>query len=246
MAEAVAPAKIFWNEAGTPVSCEFDDVYFSNNDGLAETNYVFLQQNGLPERWLHWQKSTFVVAESGFGTGANLLALWHAFLQFRQQHPAAPLQKLHFISVEKYPLTAEALSLAHDARPAQFEYAKQLQACYPPLQAGKHLIELSDEILLELWFADVNDCLPRLEVPKSGLVDCWFLDGFAPSKNPAMWSELLFSQMARLACDGCTFATFTAAGFVRRGLLDAGFIVQKRKGFGNKREMLAGSWHAAS
>lgn len=93
---------------------------------------------------------------------------------------------------------------------------------------------------LDLWFGDINELTGKLDESLNQKVDAWFLDGFAPAKNPDMWTQNLFSTMARLARPGGTLATFTSAGFVRRGLQEAGFTMQKRKGFGRKREMLCG------
>lgn len=235
-------AKISWNDTGTPVADQFDDVYFSNHDGLAETRYVFLGQNQLPERWHTATQSRFVIAETGFGTGLNFLATWHAFDQFRHANLDSTVTHLHFISFEKYPLTVEDLARAHQAWPELANYAEQLRAHYPVPLAGCQRIVLADgQITLDLWFGDIKDWLPQVPTGQKGIVDAWYLDGFAPSKNPEMWNQDLFNGMARLAREQCTCATFTAAGFVRRGLIDAGFDMKKVKGFGHKREMLAGA-----
>ncbi|UPQ87228.1 bifunctional tRNA (5-methylaminomethyl-2-thiouridine)(34)-methyltransferase MnmD/FAD-dependent 5-carboxymethylaminomethyl-2-thiouridine(34) oxidoreductase MnmC [Vibrio sinaloensis] len=239
---SITHAQLGWNEAGTPVSDQFDDVYFSNVNGLEETRYVFLQQNHLPQRWQEYDQRRFVIAETGFGTGLNFLAVWQWFTQFRQQHPDSPLKELHFVSFEKYPLSKNDLEKAHQAWPELAEFAAKLQQYYPIAVPECHRIVLDDgAITLDLWFGDIKQCLPQVPVPDQGLVDAWFLDGFAPSKNPDMWSQTLFDGMAKLAKQDCTCATFTAAGFVRRGLIDAGFEMNKVKGFGTKREMLAGA-----
>ncbi|PMH41832.1 bifunctional tRNA (5-methylaminomethyl-2-thiouridylate)-methyltransferase MnmD/FAD-dependent cmnm(5)s(2)U34 oxidoreductase MnmC [Vibrio sp. 10N.286.49.B3] len=238
---AITNAQLGWNDAGTPVSDQFDDVYFSNTNGLEETRYVFLQQNHLPQRWETFDQRRFVIGETGFGTGLNFLAVWQWFDAFRQQNPDAPLQELHFISFEKFPLSKEDLIKAHAAWPELAHYTKQLQAHYPIAVPECHRIVLADgAITLDLWFGDIKDCMPLLPTNENGLIDAWFLDGFAPSKNPEMWNQDLFNGMASLAKDACTCATFTAAGFVRRGLIDAGFEMKKVKGFGIKREMIAG------
>ncbi|CAH0526576.1 bifunctional tRNA (5-methylaminomethyl-2-thiouridine)(34)-methyltransferase MnmD/FAD-dependent 5-carboxymethylaminomethyl-2-thiouridine(34) oxidoreductase MnmC [Vibrio hippocampi] len=237
----ISNAQLEWNDSGTPVSDQFDDVYFSNSNGLEETRYVFLQQNQLPQRWQDFSQRRFVIAETGFGTGLNFLAAWHWFEQFRQQNPDAPLTQLHFISFEKYPLSIKDLEKAHQAWPELAHYAQQLQQHYPIAVPDCHRIVLADGMItLDLWFGDIKDCMPSLPNPSSGVVDAWFLDGFAPSKNPEMWNQTLFDNMAKLAKQDCTCATFTAAGFVRRGLIEAGFNMKKVKGFGTKREMIAG------
>jgi tRNA 5-methylaminomethyl-2-thiouridine biosynthesis bifunctional protein len=238
---SITHAQLAWNELGTPVSDQFDDVYFSNVNGLEETRYVFLQQNQLPERWVNSQERRFVIAETGFGTGLNFLAAWQNFDMFRQQNPDSPLKELHFISFEKYPVNKKDLIKAHLAWPELASYATQLHHYYPIAVPECHRIILADGLItLDLWFGDIRDCMPLVATKKEGIIDAWFLDGFAPSKNPEMWNQNLFDNMAKLAKQSCTCATFTAAGFVRRGLLEAGFDVKKVKGFGTKREMIAG------
>lgn len=238
---SITNANLEWNDVGTPVSEQFDDVYFSNVNGLEESRYVFLKQNHLPERWHSHQQRRFIIAETGFGTGLNFLAAWQWFDKFRQENPDAKLKELHFISFEKFPLNAEDLEKAHQAWPELKEYASQLREHYPIAVPECHRLVLDEgRITLDLWFGDIKDCLPMVPTPDSGLIDAWFLDGFAPSKNPEMWSQELFDGMSKLAKQDCSCATFTAAGFVRRGLIDAGFDMKKVKGFGTKREMIAG------
>lgn len=238
---AIQPANLEFNAEGTPVSRDFDDVYFSNDNGLEETRYVFLDGNQLNARFPEHPRSQFVVAESGFGTGLNFLTLWQAFDQFRAAHPEATLQRLHFISFEKYPLTAHDLVLAHQHWPELRVWAEQLQAQWPQPIGGCHRLVLDGgQVTLDLWLGDINELTDKLDDSLNQKVDAWFLDGFAPSKNPDMWSEHLFAAMARLARPGATLATFTCAGFVRRGLQVAGFTMRKTKGFGRKREMLTG------
>jgi len=242
MSAQIKSAQLSWNAQGTPLSEQFDDVYFSNHNGLEETRYVFLQNNRLPERWSDFQKPTFVVAESGFGTGLNFLACWQAFRHFRRAQPQHPLQHLHFISFEKFPLTHDDLSRALAAWPELGELADELIRHYPlPLGGCQRLIFDQGKVTLDLWIGDIHDSLKQLASRPEGLIDCWFLDGFAPGKNPEMWTQALFDAMARLGRQDATFATFTAAGFVRRGLQAAGFEVEKCKGFGSKREMLRGT-----
>ncbi|MDR9825972.1 bifunctional tRNA (5-methylaminomethyl-2-thiouridine)(34)-methyltransferase MnmD/FAD-dependent 5-carboxymethylaminomethyl-2-thiouridine(34) oxidoreductase MnmC [Vibrio sp. FNV 38] len=240
---SITNAQLGWNESGTPVSDQFDDVYFSNVNGLEETRYVFIHQNHLLPRWQTGEQRRFVVAETGFGTGLNFLATWQAFEQFREQNPDAAVQELHFISFEKFPVKLEDLKKAHQAWPELAKYAQQLQMHYPIAAPECHRIVLANgAITLDLWFGDIKDCLPLVPTSDKGIVDAWFLDGFAPSKNPEMWNQNLFNGMASLAKSNATCATFTAAGFVRRGLIDAGFDMKKVKGFGTKREMLAGQF----
>ncbi|EJK8936843.1 bifunctional tRNA (5-methylaminomethyl-2-thiouridine)(34)-methyltransferase MnmD/FAD-dependent 5-carboxymethylaminomethyl-2-thiouridine(34) oxidoreductase MnmC [Enterobacter hormaechei] len=238
---AIQPANLEFNAEGTPVSRDFDDVYFSNDNGLEETRYVFLEGNHLSTRFPEHPRRLFVVAESGFGTGLNFLTLWQAFDQYRAAYPEATLQRLHFISFEKFPLTAHDLRLAHQRWPELAHWAEQLQTQWPPAIGGCHRLYLDDgRVTLDLWLGDINDLTDKLDDSMNQKVDAWFLDGFAPAKNPDMWSPHLFSAMARLARPGATLATFTSAGFVRRGLQEAGFTMRKTKGFGRKRDMLVG------
>ncbi len=232
-------ARLDWNEAGTPVSSEFGDVYFSNDNGLSETRYVFLQQNRLPERFSHHDSDSFVIGETGFGTGLNFLATMAAFLE------RAPLSgngsRLHFISVEKYPLTQADLRKALAAWPELAPLSQPLIDQWPLPVSGCHRLLFADgRIRLDLWFGDIKEMLPQVPHPATGLVDAWYLDGFSPAKNPEMWTQDLFDDLARLARPDATLSTFTCAGFVRRGLIAAGFAMKKVKGHGSKREMLAG------
>ncbi|MTD42527.1 bifunctional tRNA (5-methylaminomethyl-2-thiouridine)(34)-methyltransferase MnmD/FAD-dependent 5-carboxymethylaminomethyl-2-thiouridine(34) oxidoreductase MnmC [Erwinia sp. CPCC 100877] len=239
---AIQPASLHFNEEGTPVSREFDDVYFSNDNGLEETRYVFLGGNRLPERFAQHPRELFITAESGFGTGLNFLTLWQTFNAFRAAHPNAALKRLHFISFEKYPLTQGDLVQAHSHWPELTELSDQLQNHWPLPFSGCHRLLLDNGMVtLDLWFGDINQTMSQLDDSYRAQVDAWFLDGFAPAKNPDMWVPDLFRGMARLARPGATLATFTAAGFVRRGLQEAGFTIAKRKGFGRKREMLTGT-----
>ncbi|WBU50729.1 bifunctional tRNA (5-methylaminomethyl-2-thiouridine)(34)-methyltransferase MnmD/FAD-dependent 5-carboxymethylaminomethyl-2-thiouridine(34) oxidoreductase MnmC [Kosakonia pseudosacchari] len=238
---AIQSANLEFNAEGTPVSRDFDDVYFSNDNGLEETRYVFLGGNRLEQRFLDHPRPLFVVAESGFGTGLNFLTLWQAFTAFRAVNPDATLERLHFISFEKFPLTQDDLRKAHAHWPELANWAEQLQAQWPLPFAGCHRLLLDGgRVTLDLWFGDINELTDTLDDSLNQSVDAWFLDGFAPAKNPDMWTPNLFQAMARLARPGGTLATFTSAGFVRRGLQEAGFTMHKSKGFGRKREMLTG------
>lgn len=232
-------ARLDWNEAGTPVSSEFGDVYFSNDNGLSETRYVFLQQNRLPERFSHHDADSFVIGETGFGTGLNFLATMAAFLE--QAADIGRCAHLHFISFEKYPLSQSDLRKALAAWPDLASLSQALIAQWPLPVEGCHRLSFADgRVRLDLWFGDIKDTLPLVPQGPNGLVDAWYLDGFSPAKNPEMWTQHLFDGLARLARPAATLSTFTCAGFVRRGLIDAGFAMKKVKGHGSKREMLAG------
>ncbi len=215
---------------GAPKSKEFDDVYFSADDGLAESEYVFLDGNRLPRKWQ--EEDRFVICETGFGTGLNFLAAWKRFEETTKPH-----QTLDFISFEKYPLDVEEIALHLQPWREFFEgNLKKLLQLYPPLFPGFHRIALTDRVTLTLIFDDVNDAIPQVQAQ----VDAWFLDGFKPSTNPDMWTETVFENMARLSRKGARVSTFTAAGQVRRGLEAVGFDVEKVQGFGRKRDMTIG------
>ena len=228
----IRPARIEWQDA-TPVSSEFGDLYFSRDDGAAESRYVFIHQNHLEQRWQAWdQPGSFVIGETGFGTGLNVLCAWDLWRQMRK-----PGQHLHVVSVEKFPLSKHDLEQANALQPALASLSRALLDQYPPLVRGSHRLHFpADNFSLTLLFDDAIGAFTAL----LGQVDAWFLDGFAPSCNPDMWQPELFRQLARLSHPGTTFATFTAAGDVRRGLRDAGFQVEKCQGYGRKRDMLRG------
>lgn len=232
-------ATLSFNAQNTPVSAVFDDIYFSTQDGLQESYYVFQEGNQLWERWLAYSDESFVIAETGFGTGLNFLAVAEKFQQFRTQYPHNPLKRLYFISFEKFPLTSAQFTQIHAHYPQFATLSANLTACWQPRQTGCQRYHFNN-VYLDIWFGEMAENLPQLGDCYQGLVDAWFLDGFSPDKNPDMWQQSLFEQMFRLSRNGGTFATFTAASFVRRGLQAVGFEVQKRKGFGKKREMLCG------
>ncbi|TBW59011.1 bifunctional tRNA (5-methylaminomethyl-2-thiouridine)(34)-methyltransferase MnmD/FAD-dependent 5-carboxymethylaminomethyl-2-thiouridine(34) oxidoreductase MnmC [Marinobacter halodurans] len=229
---AIESADLEWRD-GQPVSKRFGDVYFSRENGLEETRYVFLAHNRLEERFQALPSgSTFVVAETGFGTGLNFLATW---LAWREQAPNDA--QLHFISVERFPLTRSDLRRALALWPELEPLADALLVEYPPLVAGTHrLIFDGGRVRLTLYFGEAREAWQSL----SFQANAWFLDGFAPALNPDLWAETLIQSVAEHSQPGTTFATFTAVGAVRRALQAQGFTVRKVPGFGRKREMLSG------
>ncbi|MFV9682289.1 bifunctional tRNA (5-methylaminomethyl-2-thiouridine)(34)-methyltransferase MnmD/FAD-dependent 5-carboxymethylaminomethyl-2-thiouridine(34) oxidoreductase MnmC [Pseudomonas sp. NY15367] len=230
-------AQLDWDEHGQPLSRSYGDVYFSRANGLEETRHVFLAHNQIIERCQALPAGgRLVIGETGFGTGLNFLCAWQAFADH-----APSDARLHFVSVEKFPLTQTDLQRALALWPELGPYAEQLLAQYRAIHPGfQRLLLDGGRVVLTLMIGDVLDCLPQLDAR----VDAWFLDGFAPAKNPEMWTDTLFAELARLSAPGATLATFTSAGFVRRGLIAAGFAVVRVKGFGHKREMLAGPLQA--
>ncbi len=212
-------AELEWRDGAVPVSTRFDDPYFSLDDGLSETAYVFLDGNGLPARF----RDGFHVAELGFGTGLNLLALWQLWQDSGQTG------MLHYTGFEAYPMTAADMEAALAAFPALADLARPLIHAWGAGETRITLPGLEAEVIL----GDARDTLPRWD----GRADAWFLDGFAPAKNPELWDPALLAQVAAHTAPGGTAATYTAAGAVRRALADAGFEVTRRSGFGRKRHM---------
>jgi len=235
-----------WDETGAPRSGTYGDIYFSRDDGLAETDWVFLRGNRLAERWRALDRARpglFVIGETGFGTGLNLLCAWHLWREL-----APPGWRLCFVSAEKFPLTRAELERALAAWPQFASSSRELLDVYPARLAGFHRATLSHNTSVSWLFDSADNAFDALldsaapELPNGFAVDAWFLDGFAPAKNPDMWSEKLFDRIGRLSRTGTTFATFTAAGFVRRGLNAVGFDARRTPGFGSKREMLCGDF----
>ena len=226
-------AQLDWDDQGLPRSRVFDDVYFSNLSGLDETRYVFLEQNALRERFAALPVGgKLVIGETGFGTGLNFLCAWQLF----EQHAVAGA-RLHFVSVEKYPLSLPDLQRALALWPELKPFADQLLAQYVAIHQGfQRLILDHGRITLTLLIGDVLEQLPQLDAQ----IDAWFLDGFAPAKNPDMWTAELFVELARLAAPGSTISTFTSTGWVRRLLNAAGFKMKRTPGIGHKWEILRG------
>jgi len=227
----ITPARLQWQDHA-PVATDFDDPYFSRHDGRAESLHVFVDGNQLEQRFAALTDGDrFVIGETGFGTGLNMLLAAQRFLTL-----APKTASLELWSVEKHPLGHDDLARALAHWPELGAPARALLDQYPPASPGYHRLRLADNITLTLMLGDA-EALWR-QCPAN--VDAWFLDGFAPARNPAMWHADLFTALATHSRPGATLATFTAAGFVRRGLIDAGFVMQRRDGFGGKRHMLAG------
>jgi len=228
-------AQLDWDDQGLPRSRVFDDVYFSDLSGLDETRYVFLEQNALRERFAALPVGgRLVIGETGFGTGLNFLCAWQLF----EQH-AQPGARLHFVSVEKYPLNAADLQRALALWPELKPFADQLLAQYVAIHPGfQRLVLAEGRVTLTLLIGDALDQLAQLDAQ----VDAWFLDGFAPAKNPDMWTAELFVELARLAAPDSTISTFTSTGWVRRLLNAAGFKMKRTPGIGHKWEILRGSF----
>jgi len=228
-------AQLDWDDQGRPRSRVFDDVYFSDQSGLDETRYVFLEQNRLAERFAALSAGgRLVIGETGFGTGLNFLCAWQLF----EQHAVAGA-RLHFVSVEKFPLSPADLQRALALWPDLKPFSDQLLKHYVAIHQGFQRIVLDNgRVTLTLLIGDALEQLPQLD----GQIDAWFLDGFAPAKNPEMWTAELFAELARLAAPGSTISTFTSTGWVRRLLNAAGFKMKRTPGIGHKWEILRGEF----
>jgi tRNA 5-methylaminomethyl-2-thiouridine biosynthesis bifunctional protein len=223
-------ADVTKDASGNLVSNMFNDIYFDKRDGYQESLYVFFKQNDLPQRWR--DKQNFTIFETGFGTGLNFLIAQNLWQEKKGG-------RLRFASVEKYPLSEKDIVYAWQFFPPEITQEKdRFLPWYSNLTKGLNILHLKG-VELFLFIGNVEVFLPQI-AKEIGMVDSWFLDGFAPAKNPQMWQENLWQTMAKTTPPNGTFATFSAAGFVKRGLSDAGFQVEKVKGFGKKREMLKG------
>ncbi|MGB1201277.1 MAG: bifunctional tRNA (5-methylaminomethyl-2-thiouridine)(34)-methyltransferase MnmD/FAD-dependent 5-carboxymethylaminomethyl-2-thiouridine(34) oxidoreductase MnmC [Cognaticolwellia aestuarii] len=239
---------ITFQNDGSPYSEQFNDIYFDTNQGTSQSECVFIDGNNISAR-LAKCPERFVIAETGFGTGLNFLLTLEVFhrLQQEQNQPNtenSTKSRLHFISVEKYPLTKQQLIQSLNALPQLKHFSQQLIAQYPEAPSNSvNLTFLDGLVSLELIFNDATEGLASLNAKEKpynqAMVDAWFLDGFSPEKNPEMWHEGLFKQVARLSKEQATLATFTVSGKVRRLLIAAGFRVEKRQAKGKKNEMLS-------
>ena len=227
------PSHLNWQSGHYP------DTYFSQGNPLEEKDYVFLQKNDLQNRFQKLETSQFTITETGFGTGLNFLltaAQWEKNTQNRPQQP-----HLNYISIEKHPLNLKDLQNVHQQWPSLSNWSKRLQSQYPPLLPATHRLNFTkSRITLTLIFADIQDALNQLQSDPNLKTNAWYLDGFSPSSNPDMWQDNLYKTMAQTSAPNATLATYTCAGFIRRGLKAAGFIVSKTKGHGKKRDMTIG------
>ncbi|WP_447512375.1 FAD-dependent 5-carboxymethylaminomethyl-2-thiouridine(34) oxidoreductase MnmC [Acinetobacter pittii] len=221
-----------------PISKQFGDVYFSKDNGLLETRHVFLNGNDLSERLANLKDfEYFSVGETGFGTGLNILALWQLWQQVRPDNQS----HLHAISVEKFPLSKADLIRALNVWDELKPLAEQLIEQYPLPIAGCHRLTFPKErFSIDLWLGDAQEIFPSMVKTKA--VNAWFLDGFAPSCNPDMWEQNVLNNIVRLSGYGTTFASFSVAGILKRGLKAHGIDISRPRGFGHKREMLKAVW----
>ena len=222
-----------WTASGAPRSLEFGDIYRDAADPLGESRHVFLDANRIARR-LADRREDFVVAEAGFGSGINFLLTVEAWLD------AGRPCRLHYLGFENRPLRREDLRRSLARFPELAEPANWLLAQYPPPASGCHRLHLHDRLQLDLFAGDTGEQISALGEGLRGRVQAWYLDGFSPGVNPEMWSAKLFSLMAQCCAPQATISTYSAAGAVRRGLVDSGFAMKRVKGFAGKRHMLRG------
>lgn len=228
----IVPATLAFDASGNPFSAQFSDIYHSADSAAGQARHVFLRGNDLPARWAGAR--VFAIVETGFGIGLNFLATWQAWRDDPRR-----CARLHFVSIERWPFAQADLTTLHALYPEFAALSSQLLAAWPPLVPGMHRLHFDDEkVTLTLVFDEAIEAARGLSVA----ADAFYLDGFAPDRNPAMWSAPLLKTLARLAVPGATVATYSAAGAVRDALVAAGFVVEKRSGFGRKRDMLAGRY----
>jgi len=212
-------ADLEWHETGVPVSKQFNDPYFSLENGLEETRHVFLKGNGLPERYC----DGFHIGELGFGSGLNLLEAWSSWLATGRSG------RLNFTSFEAFPMSALEMERSLALFPVDQTLASKLTKA---MHLGQTSLE-TDSLSFQMIVGDARKTVPAWDQS----ADAWFLDGFSPAKNPELWEPSLLAAVHSHTSANGTVATYTAAGAVRRGLSDAGFEVERIQGYGRKRHM---------
>ena len=218
-----------WIDGDMPYSPDFGDHFYCREDGRAECGHVFLAGNGLPDRWSGG--GDFVIGELGFGTGLNFCETWRVWKE------RTPSGSFHFISFELHPMRRDSIARALARWPEIDAEREALVGQWPDAPDGVVTLDLAEDVRLTVICGDALTNLTRGDLA----FDAWYLDGFAPSRNPAMWSEEILRAVHDHTRPGGRFATYAAAGFVRRGLVAAGFAVERRPGFAGKREMLCGA-----
>lgn len=227
----IKTANIIFDQHGAPFSTDFADIYFDTSKGCSQSEQVFIENNNIPDVWQTFREAEFVIAETGFGSGLNFLLTLAKFIEFKRYH-VSPL-KLHFISTEKYPLTNADLLKALSLWPEFMPIIKEISHQYTLSSRQVNMTFCQGDVRLTLILGDATtgftDYIKQHEITANSLVDAFYLDGFAPSRNPDMWNDALFSQLAFMAKKGASLGTFTVAGLVRRGLTKVGFRVEKQK-----------------
>jgi tRNA 5-methylaminomethyl-2-thiouridine biosynthesis bifunctional protein len=223
----VSRARVKFEAPGAPRDLRTGDIYFQPGHGPEESRAHYLEACGFPERWANG--GDWVIGELGFGAGLNFLTTWQAW-----QGRSAPFGHLTYIGVEAFPLCPDDLVICHESLGTLEVLAARLRTVWPPAVKGMHRLSLGDDVTLLLWLMPVEEALGAM----TRRADAWYLDGFAPAANPAMWTPQVLAHIGRLSAPSAIASSFTVAGSVRRGLAEAGFVVEKREGFGRKRQRL--------
>jgi tRNA 5-methylaminomethyl-2-thiouridine biosynthesis bifunctional protein len=236
-------AELDWTDEASPRSTKFDDIYNSTSGACAESEHVFLEGTQLASRWQSARSDSplYSIAEIGFGSGLNFLNTW----QLWQQSAQKP-DRLHYIAFEKYPLQKADLKRLLRNLPALSSQITELVNHYPEHSRVRHRLTIAPDVTLDLHFGDALRRLKAIDKTTGSGIDSWFLDGFSPRLNPELWQDALIKEMARLSLPGATVATYSAAGFIRRQLREAGFEAARKPGYGKKRHMTTAVFHEPS
>jgi len=233
-------ARLDWLDNSLPFSNRHQDIYYSRADARGESRHVFVDAAELKKHWDERMQtgSGFVIGELGFGCGLNFLETWRCWRQWRHENPEATNSHLHYIAFEKYPPLAADLARVQARWPELAEFSSALRAGYPEHSAGCHRLLLADGLTLDLHYGDAESTLSQFNAGLSPGVDLWYADGFSPRRNPELWTPSLFQQVAAASRLGSSLSSYSVAGSVRRALTEAGFRVEKRPGFADKKEKL--------
>ena len=211
-----------------PRSDLYQDVYKSRAGAISEAKQVFVEGAGLPELFGSTRQCT--VLELGFGLGVNFLATLAAWREF-----ADAGTRLHFVSIERHPLDADEITRAHAALGLDDADSRALRECWPLTSPGMQRLSFADGLVsLIVAHGDLLSMLPRLRMR----ADAIFLDGFAPDRNPQMWSLPAMKAIGRLAAKNARLATYSSAQLVRQNLSAAGFVVSLKPGYAGKRRRI--------
>jgi tRNA 5-methylaminomethyl-2-thiouridine biosynthesis bifunctional protein len=215
-------AKISWLESGLPYSTQFQDIYYSRDDAVAESQHVFLEANKLRQRWEQDSSiEVFHIGELGFGSGLNFLQVMKLW-QGLDKRP----ERLHYIAFEKHPLTIEELQRIHQRWTSLVAQSAELLEQYTDHSEGCHRIPLTNGIILDVYYGDAFGQLKQRMTHACPAIQCWFLDGFSPANNIELWEEPLMHLLASCSDEGTTLSTYSVAGKVRSALKNAGFEVK--------------------
>ncbi|AHH03748.1 TRNA (5-methylaminomethyl-2-thiouridylate)-methyltransferase [Borrelia nietonii YOR] len=210
----------------TIYSSKFEDIYYDPQYGLEESIYVFIKGCDLDRELENLQRIT--IAELGFGTGLNFIAL----LKYLTENNFKT--KINYYSIEKFPLKKEQIKKISQFFIKDIHYFKILLKKYPNTPIKNIKYQITNNINLKILVGDAREKLK--ELPK--YIDYWFLDGFSPNKNPKMWNKEIFAIISEKSKIGTKLSTFSAARIVKDGLKLANFNYSRVKGFNNKKHML--------